>query len=627
VTLTTNTTWIEYVREGRALCWLVGIERNGTTWTAVSGDREVSGFPPSVVAVEPASVAYDPGEDRRATTSRTTVLFARDGWIEGVIAADWLRGAKVKIKLGPRDLATGAWVTLPLLYVADLEIAEATIGLVCEEWTGLLSQSGEAPQGVNLHPLELIEAHFEASGLPSSIWSSSSLDPSDASNSAIAHLNCTLEDLARFPATYYYPANASSAPDDSDSSLSIAEDALAIVGGLFKHNESGQIEVGRSGGTGSAVRNWTTDDVRDVRQLESFSTLANRYIMRFVKLRDTGDAWASWQHESAAAQTALSIDGGTSPHLVTREMRLRCVNGSGQMGTTDSASGINGFVLTSSSTNFYVTGAGFTGWTGCRFGGSQIDADAVPSWARVSASKPAYVMLYGTGRRLETGGYDEVINRTDSARPEIIKVSDIKAYQVGGVFVPVRDRASGLRYPRDVRFTIAASGRAQFGTTTPAVGWRTGTPALDVTVPVLRASALLGRFDYGVPFIQCSTGLHEWPVELGDLVTLTHPTPVVHKSIGCDTSHIWEIVGKELYYGGQDSPRIQWTLAWYTDSVKPIHTATVPPGMGVRQVGVNYGDTIARRQLEAVSLVDGSGRRIVAGASQVSAPRSVLTPY
>ncbi|MGA1524915.1 MAG: hypothetical protein ACO4CZ_13200, partial [Planctomycetota bacterium] len=569
------------------------------------------------------------GEDRKATASKATVVFARDGWIEAVVAADWLRGAKVTIKLGPRSLNTGAWVTLPLCYVVDLEIRDATIGLVCEEWTGLLSQAGEAPRGVNLHPLELIAAHMEASGLPSSVYSSTSLDPSDASNAAVAHLNCSLEDLTKFPSNQYWPPTASSAPDSSDSSLTIAEDALKVIAGVVKHDESGQIEVGRSGGSGSTVRNWTVDDVSDVRQVTSFEAIANRYIVRFVKVRDSQTPWATWQSESASAQSALSIDGGTSPHLVTREMTLRTINGSGKMRTEDTDPSVNGFVLTSSSTSFEVVGAGFTGWTGCRFGGSKIDDAGVPAWARVSASKPAYVMLYGNGVRMETSGFLDEMGppKRDSARPEIIKISDVRSVTSGGVYVPIRDRTSGRRYPRDVRFTIASSGRAQFGTTTPAVGWRTGALALDVTVPVLRATQLLGRYDYGVPFLELSTGLHEWPVELGDLVTLTHPTPVVHKAIGCDTSHVWEIVGKELIFGGQDSPRIQWTLAWYTDAVKPTHTITVPTGMGVRQVGVNYGDTIARVQREAVSLVSSTGARIVSGTSPVGAPASVLLPY
>lgn len=636
MTLTVTQAWIDDVRAGRSVCWEVTIERGANSWVAVSGDREIGGAPPSVVAVEPAAIAYDPGESRLAVSGRVTVVFARDGWIEAVVAADWLRGAKVTIKLGPRSLNTGAWVTLPLCYVVDLEIRDATIGLVCEEYAGLLSQPGLKPRGVNLHPLEVIEAALTASGIPSSAWSATSLDPEDAGNASIAHLNVTLEDLGLFPsnANNQWPPNANPAPDDSDSTLSLAEAAMTMIGGLVKHNENGEIEIGRSGGSGSTVRNWTVDDVSDVRQVTSHEAIATRFLARFIKLADSGQQyWTSYQAESVGAQDALSPDASTG-HVVAREIDLRLCSGSGRMFALDThptATAIVG-LITGTSTAFRVSTAGWGGWTGCRFGGSQIGSTAIPSWARVSASKPAYVMLYGNGYRVETGfRLDEDITKSGSARPEIIKIDTIASVTSvvnTGNFVPVRQNdSSGKRYPADVQFTIAASGRAQFGTSTPAVAWRTGTPILDVTVPVLRMHALLGRYDYGVPFLELSTGLHEWPVELGDLVTLTHPTPVVHKAIGCDTSHVWEIVGKELIFGGQDSPRIQWTLAWYTDAVKPTHTITVPTGMGVRQVGVNYGDTIARVQREAVSLVSSTGARIVSGTSPVGAPASVLLPY
>ena len=71
------------------------------------------------------------------------------------------------------------------------------------------------------------------------------------------------------------------------------------------------------------------------------------------------------------------------------------------------------------------------------------------------------------------------------------------------------------------------------------------TRVLDLTPIVMLAQDLLERFSYGCPLISFETPIRNYPLQVGDLVTLTYGAFVGYGMDGLTTSQKFEIVGKQ----------------------------------------------------------------------------------
>ncbi len=605
------------MRSGARPVFVMEVDDGTNQWyaqTEMMGDN--IDYDPSIVNIDPISAKYDP-RTKKVQMSRLTVTVvggaSGDALWRDIIAANRLKGAKVEVLFGPAESSFTDFSTNDLQpyfggifddfkvdpegQLIDLEILDI--------WTAI---DDVKTVGVwfDQHPLEIaLDILDNRVGLDSSLRDATTFDPSDAANANNSHLNVW---RCAAPSSYYID-NPVTSPT---SSFQLVQELLQIVDGVLVPDETGKLAVKIFDSTAASVRDWTDDEVIELRQEEVGSTIFNRVLSA---CSGTGQPW----FHSKAGVWVIPSDNF---YVATDEDSLATYAGPvASEGAIDEVieniwiMGGAGYVqqpIQLDDTSMRITGG--LGWCGFR---DLIPPGSQPADAKPSASRPVYILL----RRADNLGVWECVKITSQCTPvnsgitrmpyfdpyleahtakdvvdtfdanvaraqlEIglsytissianagggdIRVTTTAAHQlvVGQMVTHTRctDSAyngefavqavpSGTTYDVTAVYTATDTGKVTVARPFPKYS-----EAVDITAAKFIADPLLDRYSDGAPEIEVDTPLSEFAVQLGDLVTVTNSNYLSFGLDGIDTSTKWEVVGKEVV-AFDDEPKITWTL-------------------------------------------------------------------
>ena len=247
----------------------------------------------------------------------------------------------------------------------------------------------------NRHPLEILEDYAlqgaAAAGLPT-IVNRASFDP--ARYPTISHFNVTRGPISAV--SFAQAMNGRDTTVEKDKTVSEAiSQLLALVQGSIIPNDFGEYSFELYNPTRSPSRHWTRNDIVSLEQQETFANLRNRFdfkgVWRAASTMGAGQGGSTqtapttgsnsfsiglpFTHPNSPAEHALP---GGQPRIVEEEYGE--VTGEWMQGigilrmptdlTTRYANYVNHDVLTPTSLNLEVTHAGFTGFAGAGFDGT-----------------------------------------------------------------------------------------------------------------------------------------------------------------------------------------------------------------------------------------------------------------
>lgn len=563
---------------------LVSIDDGANTWTMVRASYPVFGYPNSVSRVDPVAPTLDP-LTREAKVSDIAIECVDDGWLRYLVQNNRLKGKAVTVKLGSPDISEANFAPLFLGVIEEILPVPGGIVLHCLDTYTLLLESKISTSFIGRHPLECVEAILIEAGVDSSLYDATTLDPANYTSSFSHHVvhrggyNEFIENLD--------PLNAPA--------RGLLSELAAITNGSLLPGEDGVLRFVRFSSTASAVAAWTSDDIRDFKQISTYDNLTNRVICAFGKRvappehDKPGEYEERYEHNDTDSQTNFAYPGA-SERIVERMLETQWIHGRGLLRTVVTA-------VTATPFTMVVHGLIPYGMSGARvptsWPSSSQDADA-----QLSAGRPAYLKID-----------DEIFKATACT----LSVDSMK-------------NEYGAFRPMHLSYTI--SDRAQFGTSaaqhTSGTAPYYGVPVFDVTVQVDVCTEIIRRFSNGCPVIEVTTGLHWHAVQIGDLVTVTYDTFLAYGASGVDTNTKWEVVGKEVDASG-DAPGIKWTLAMAAVTSPPAVTTSVLARSEVGRHGLAtqiasglYSRTLTSPRIEGCEVTNAGGLTIDIAAGIVT---------
>ena len=537
---------------------------------------------PLVISCTPVSMAMDPYE-RTVVKNSVTVTLANHPFVRTFIKNNIIHGRAVIIKMGTRDITNELhWAPVFMGVAESVSCRQEGIDIECRDfwrWRGAALTHG----WVNKHPLEVVKLLLEAQGVPSEYIEDDLFDPDHADYaSTIGHYVTT------HPGTFIHPQQAHPAgvywvddqpvismgfnhPHVDTSQQAITEEFEPLIQSLVKlmigclyFDESGQIRFVAFDKDRAASVNWTADDVRDFVQAESLTV--NEIEMEFHGERVSGGIPTEGLAtiKDSTSQTAHAFPD-ESVGIFRRSEKFPHVS---FHGTTTSVHGTAGLSPLLVSDCYGISGTRVPDGNY-----SNPWEDMQGAGAGISADKPIYLLI------------DNEVMKCVSMNLVEDQIVNAAIWGMNGTTMTVAQK------PARAEFTITSGNRGAIGTTAAEHldSWLqhqdpTEPPnkVFDCTMHVNYALVQLQRFSNGCPFLELTTNVSQWAIQVGDFVTVTDDSFLAYGFDGVDSGHKWEVIGKELTLHDGDA-NIKFALAYATKASPPSINATYTwPQKGVR---------------------------------------------
>jgi hypothetical protein len=559
----------------------VTIQTASTTYNIASGITADLGYDIAVDDIAGFGKHHDP------VTRRTSIdqidLTLSDAWGRPLVVAERLKGAKVTIKTGTRNLAGADFRTRFVGLVDDYRVEPERGGVVvtCVDALTFALQNQTRRQWINKHPLTVAYQILIDSGVPASLVDTSSF-ASTSYTSTMSHWVVDQSVVERFAIRAgiigigsgttsgigSIDAQRSSAESlrdiqsDAVAALSLLETVALILPGMITVGDDGKITFVEYDDSAAAEVHFTTSDYSDFETVEQYGNQTNEVT---VAVGANGRE-VEYSATYGASQTAHAYPGESGREVV-RDIDAGWFGGLTGIGAD----------MTNVQTTMTPAGARLFG-----FCGSQVPDDwpatSQNAVVKLSEDRPGYWLI------------------DDPAGREIVKATALVLDESARAVVPVSDGDSIDTFDTPVPlFADATIARAQLGTaaaahvykktTTEPSGTSTRfTLAHDVTIPVALANYHLKRFGYGCPVIRFKAASFGADIyELGDVITIDNDEFVSYGLDGLSSSTKWEIIGKEFDpYDSQPGARFTCALI-RTDTVTATY-GTLNPGHVINSV-------------------------------------------
>ena len=629
----------------------VTIDDGTTTYRFCMADRpfqsSVNGtIPNNIIGLTNITSSLDP-VNRGVTRSDLTVEIADDQHFRDILTKpQYIRNQRVIVKLGAHSIASEAnFAPFFRGYVGEYLAREGVIQISVKEIFGFISGRPWFGTLINRHPLEAIEKLLEDIQVPTEWSNSDSLDPTDAANADISHYNLT---VSRMPALAYN--NGVQADYDGPSgvdfsrwalffrnypesydTLAFCQEIIRNINGCLFPDEDGKAAFAHFNTAGASVRDWDADTIREFAMVSNVEEVINTIHMTVSRGIGT---------ENQPAPLTLTMEDATSqgnyvyPGSVSMQEPIAM-----DFSTMVPEAEILGGLLNASATTMVLVGD-VTGFTGARDG---YPSGSQPTANKISGSKLGWFAIHSINSDGEP--QYEIVKCTAATFDDdsVIYSSESELDTLMGPYVA---------YPGKMTCTIA---RAQYGTTAVVhrlnyeESWIVNVPVVqDITQAIDYGEGLLTRFAHGIRIVRVTTGLGQYDVQIGDVVTLTNDIYASYNKDGLDDNTTWEVVGKEAQ-ASQGS--IAWTLAHLrhasesksvsfggfhviTDYVGPYGNPKVVDAHAAGGAAVNHGLGVSAGSGLALNIGAGSSsvggaiaRRLSNGAVTLTASKDCYVEY
>jgi hypothetical protein len=508
-----------------------------------SDDATVRSYPNSLESISPVNGNVDV-LDRKCKVNSVSLRFLADGWMKNLSINNFLRGRKVNLKIGARELAEADYLNWFTGVIDEQPIPKANgaVELKCASAFSILRDREIVAFWGPMHPLEAITRVLTLAGIPTDLYDSTSLDPSQSVYDSIGHF--VIQRGAAGDDRF-----ADNAVRSPTSALKLVEELCMLLDGGFVEREDGKLTFKIFDKTAATSYDLTHNDIdhESFEVLEQDKNMVNRVTVTFAKIG--GDYLRKYTDNDTASQAAHEYSDGTD-RILSRDYQSNWLDNFGIPNTAFSSASVPG-----SGDNIRVGGANMFGMCGTRlpsFPGSTTQ----PAWAQVSDSKPAYLMIDNEVIRCDLTTY--VTGSSASGDP----------------VDPLTGTRTPADYPGAFDFRIDTGGRGTKDTTAVAhTGSGYNSYIYDVTIPVYLSDRKNDRFSNGVPIIKVKVPLRRFDLQLLDLVSLTTDKYFTKGTTSLDTDTKWEIIGKEMSVDGGDVG-IVLTLAWATHVTPPARITT-----------------------------------------------------
>jgi len=524
----------EVVKSGASPVWLVNIGglANGKL---VKADRNVLGYPKSVVSINPRSASIDP-VSCQVSLSELVIEFIDDGIVRALAKNNYLLGKTLTTSLGfdTQNDATfpeGSFAPFHAGLIDSIETEAGIVRIKCRDFrtvlwerrgsTTVLPVAAAAGQLQGYYysgpAVSAMADMLSTAGIPSSLY--------DATSFATG--NC--------PATGYMNVDRYRMPQDTNAKAvtdrrllkptpvkDLLENIARVLRGYIIVQEDGLIRYKEFNNAASPSDRFTNNDI--IPGTFRLSSPTEKLVTSVV-------ARTLWE--------GLSDNGGPGYRLS---------------------------IFDSSSTD--QTNWGFTG--GTKWSASETIED---DWFGVGLGdyNRNGVGSGDTTITVATGGGASPITLADGTHPGYLYVVGYGSADTGEIikYTSVTTVIAGEVY------TLGGLTRGMFGTTTathsgtaPAVAGSAaiGCTIYEVTGPIRAAEKLINRFSNGYPIVEFRTPMHKYGVQLGDTVYLETP---IYLRYGVDglavgqTTYAFEVIVMDV---DPEALEISWKLLETTES-------------------------------------------------------------
>jgi len=567
----------------------------------------------NIASITPVAVEIDP-ITRKAQGSTITITMVDDGAIRQIMETQPLKNATVVVKLTcgrfVTSSAAGYWGGL----VADIVPRGGLIDIVCLDALAVVFDYYYYGLLMNRHPLEYVSDMLAARGVPAALIDSTSLEPD--TDTAVSHfvVNTHWTPTARnaigavdVAGTVVGTEDASSpaatvaaaiiamtealdyggAVDDEPNSQTapawnigktIAEIAKMLYGTIAP-DTAGAVGFKRFDPTATVVATWTADDIVSLEQTSIYDDMINEVRVPLT----SGRVQETYVYRDTASQAQHNIPGAATyaaPYVLDLPMACQEFWLAGAKVSAAETSG----------PAFVLSHLRLSGMCGTRVVDAFRHAAAATTWDAVKpfTRVPAASLTVGL-RDLYLKMDGEVLKASSLTFPvdtywDLLDVDGNGEVLTTHTFHPTRLALGGT-------VTRAVGGAAEEHTP-----YRDhASPFYDVTVARHVAAAIVARAANGIPRLAIETTFAQYAIELGDLVAVADPVPMMWSVDGLTSANLvkWEAVSKEA-----DLLRgiIRWGLAFAsihappwsaTVADVPIDPAYAPDSTGAPNISVS----------------------------------------
>ncbi len=512
----------------------------GTTFKCQLGYSSVLTYDRPVAGISPVTSKLDPWT-RQGSVGSCEIDFLADGWIRQLSVNHRLKGKSITIQLGTLGMAEADFAPYFAGIIDSVKSRDdGSAEMVCADAFAILRDKKIVGFWYNMHPLEAIKNLLQKADVPSGLYDSTSLDPSQTEYAGISHWMVLK--------AWSYEAGKDEAVRKPTSAFGLIDELAKMVNGSFIGDEQGKLKFQIFDETTAASASWTDADILEgsfrVREIDGNA-------INQVTVKHYDDPDLQYTRDESGSQSAYAYPG-ESARVLNEDLDVNAWLEGVAVITT--APGLVG-------TTFKVAGGGCAGFCGTRW---TTPAFTHLSWGQLSSSRLGYVLCV---RPEEHGGGHEIIEVDQLT----INSSDtVGAYYPSG-FTDPDTGAEITNVTSPVFIEMRIKTRGALGTT--ALDFSAVNPpsmVYDITIPVAMTLDRLKRWAYGVPLLELKTAASEYAVQVGDFVDLTTNRFFTYGKDGLDSNTKWEVIGKELRLDGEAS--ITWTLAYATDTSAPSKT-------------------------------------------------------
>jgi hypothetical protein len=556
MTLSLTANWLAEFRRGAVapVVYLVTIDiGTGITYTTRRGwsaDATVSAYTESLSSISQVTATLDPFT-RLSQVSQCELTFANDGWIRTLAVSSRLKGKSLTVTVGTENLSQSDFAPYFKGEIDQLlPRSDGTAVARCSSAFARLRDKQIVGYWAPQHPLSVIQDIYTKAEIPTSLYSSTTLDPSQAQYSPISHwviqrgafLINGVDGAIRRPV----------------SALKLIEEIGLLLDGQNIEHEDGRLAFTIYDSSASAVDAWTDDDIvkESLSVVDLESNAFNQISVDFIKTDDsTKDSGYEVQYyqDDTASQAALAYPG-ESGRILNQHYSTEWLDHFGDLQVT--------MTETSPAPGEYIESDAY-GCSGTYYPGFTADGTPPeqPAYAQATSSRVVYLKIDN-----EVVECDQLLFGGRSIHPIVVDPSTGSEIRIG-------------EFPERIAYRVKA--RGALGTAVAAhTGYDTAVAGPwarvhDITIAVSMAATRLRRWSYGAPVVKLATPLSKHSVQLGDFVTLSSTASVFFafgkSSLAGDK---WEVVGKDADFA---SGTITWTLC-FVAAVTPTTRHSVFPG-------------------------------------------------
>lgn len=565
------------VTSSHATAWLITPAPLERTVYLCTGSRMIGNYIPCVSDITGFSAELDVLTRAHSVGDISIEISdeGANGVFRNIARRTRLRGRTVTVRIGTADLAESDFVVAGTYLIDDVTPDLGVINVQCSEPVSWLRDTYATGNFFCMHPLAIILNLFEQTGSSTIVYDGASFNETNAAYAAVSHWAVSRSNFFTSDLTSdARPSNGlfeDGSSENKPSTLSIVNELLELMQGSILTRENGLTAFRLYDSTAAVARALTDDDIESFEQISTYENLINQVNvncfytstiptdLRYTLLYQTGDPISQFQYAASGASHEFS--GVVDTDWLGNYAQLIV-----SMGTTGTTMRV-----------IYPQFAGISGTRmsiGAPAGVTQRATDTLNGTTRVAwlliVNSASFEIVQATVFTPETtdplGNASAVLDVDPTPNNNAVTSSPA----VDAVY-------------RNGTFTVV---RAQRGTT--AVAWidsAAGIPLLfgssppprvyDITLAVNMAEARVNRFSNGCPVAKIRTSMVHYDLQVGDFVTITNDMYLNFQKDGADSNVVWEITSKEVDVF-DDSPGINFTLAWVRDDVSYVATLANP---------------------------------------------------